>query len=108
MKLRITPLVMFFILLIALLVSVMFAYMLPEGFISYNSTGGPLSQLVVPPYSSSWIYKVYDSVYFDPNSGNVLELFGSPAGSNNSDSSVASLTHLLVMPATGAVVTVRL
>ena len=51
MKLRITPLVMFFILLIALLVSVMFAYMLPEGFISYNSTGGPLSQLVVPPYS---------------------------------------------------------
>jgi len=104
MKLRITPLVMFFILLIALLVSVMFAYMLPEGFISYNSTGGPLSQLVVPPYSSSWIYKVYDSVYFDPNSGNVLELFGSPAGSNNSDSSVASLTHLLVMPATGSTV----
>jgi hypothetical protein len=102
MKLRITPLVMFFILLIALLVSVMFAYMLPEGFISYNSTGGPLSQLVVPPYSSSWIYKVYDSVYFDPNSGNVLELFGSPAGSNNSDSSVASLTNLLVMPPTGS------
>jgi hypothetical protein len=96
---------MFFILLIALLVSVMFAYMLPEGFISYNSTEMNMSSLVVPPYSSSWIYKVYDSVYFDPASCNVLELFGSPAGlpgGPGRDNSVASVTNLVVMPPTGS------
>lgn len=98
---KLTSFTIFFILLIVLLISVVFAYVLPEGFISYNSNGGSLSQLVVPPYSSNMIYKVFDSVYFDPTSGNVIELFGIPGGSNNADSTVNSLTNIIVMPELG-------
>jgi hypothetical protein len=98
---KLTSFTIFFILLIVLLISVVFAYVIPEGFISYNSNGGNLSQLVVPPYSSNMIYKVYDSIYFDPNSGNVIELFGVPGGSNNTDSTVNSLTNIIVMPELG-------
>ena len=98
---KLTSFTIFFILLIVLLISVVFAYVLPEGFISYNSNGGSLSQLVVPPYSSNMIYKVFDSVYFDPASGNVIELFGIPGGSNNADSTVNSLTNIIVMPEMG-------
>ena len=98
---KLTSFTIFFILLIVLLISVVFAYVIPEGFISYNSNGGNLSQLVVSPYSSNMIYKVFDSVYFDPNSGNVIELFGIPGGSNNTDSTVNSLTNMIVMPELG-------
>ena len=99
---KLTSFTIFFILLIVLLISVVFAYVLPEGFISYNSNGGSLSQLKVPPYSSTnMIYKVFDSVYFDPASGNVIELFGIPGGSNNADSTVNSLTNIIVMPEMG-------
>ena len=99
---KLTSFTIFFILLIVLLISVVFAYVLPEGFISYNSNGGSLSQLKVPPYSSTnMIYKVFDSVYFDPDTGNVIELFGIPGGSNGTDSTVNSLTNIIVMPEMG-------
>ena len=101
---KLTSFTIFFILLIVLLISVVFAYVIPEGFISYNSNGGNLSQLVVPPYSSNMIYKVFDSVYFDPASGNVIELFGIPGGSNNTDNTVNSLTNMIVMPELGGTV----
>lgn len=99
---KLTSFTIFFILLIVLLISVVFAYVLPEGFISYNSNGGSLSQLKVPPYSSTnMIYKVFDSVYFDPATGNVIELFGIPGGSNGTNNTVSSLTNIIVMPEMG-------
>jgi hypothetical protein len=99
---KLSKTVIFLILLLVLLISVIFAYSIPEGFISYNNGGVSLSQVVIPPYSNSSVTKLYDSVYLDNNgSNNVIMLFGSPQGSNNSDSSVASLTSIIVMPPGG-------
>lgn len=57
-----------------------------------------MSQMAVPPYSSTkQMYRVYDSIYFDANSGNVVELFG--------DSASNQLTNMVVMPRTGSKVT---
>ena len=96
--LKLTPFVIFFLLLVVLLISVMFSYVLPEGMIGYNKNAGIMSQMAVPPYSSTkQMYRVYDSIYFDANSGNVVELFG--------DSASNQLTNMVVMPRTGSKVT---
>ena len=96
--LKLTPFVIFFLLLVVLLISVMFSYAIPEGMIGYNKNAGIMSQMAVPPYSSTkQIYRVYDSIYFDSNSGNVVELFGDSASNN--------LTNMVVMPRTGSKVT---
>ena len=95
---KLTPFVIFFLLLVVLLISVMFSYAIPEGMIGYNKNAGIMSQMAVPPYSSTkQIYRVYDSIYFDSNSGNVVELFGDSASNN--------LTNMVVMPRTGSKVT---
>ena len=96
--LKLTPFVIFFLLLVVLLISVMFSYAIPEGMIGYNKNAGTMSQMAVPPYSSTkQIYRVYDSIYYDPNSGNVVEFFG--------DSASDKLTNMVVMPRTGSKVT---
>jgi hypothetical protein len=96
--LKMTPFVIFFLLLVVLLISVMFSYVIPEGMIGYNKNAGIMSQMAVPPYSSTkQMYRVYDSIYFDANSGNVVELFG--------DSASNQLTNMVVMPRTGSKVT---
>jgi hypothetical protein len=96
--LKLTPFVIFFLLLVVLLISVMFSYVIPEGMIGYNKNAGIMSQMAVPPYSSTkQIYRVYDSIYYDPNSGNVVEFFG--------DSASEKLTNMVVMPRTGSKVT---
>ena len=96
--LKLTPFVIFFLLLVVLLISVMFSYAIPEGMIGYNKNAGIMSQMAVPPYSSTkQIYRIYDSIYFDSNSGNVVELFG--------DSASNKLTNMVVMPRTGSKVT---
>lgn len=96
--LKLTPFVIFFLLLVVLLISVMFSYAIPEGMIGYNKNAGTMSQMAVPPYSSTkQIYRIYDSIYYDPNSGNVVEFFG--------DSASEKLTNMVVMPRTGSKVT---
>lgn len=96
--LKLTPFVIFFLLLAVLLISVLFSYAIPEGMIGYNQNVGTMSQTTVPPYSSTkQIYRIYDSIYFDSNSGNIIELFG--------DSASNKLTNIVVMPRTGSKVT---
>ena len=99
MKRWCSPFMIFLLLLIVLLLSVVFSKYLPlEGFIGYNSSASNASHVLVKPYSSTiQLLKIYDSIYYDPTSGNMLELFGS--ASANSDTS--SLTDMIVIPRQG-------
>ena len=93
---KLSPIMIFLILLIVLVISVVFSksnWSIPEGFISYNYSGetpsASLQQLVIPPYNkTAQVYHVYDSIYFDSNNGNVIEFFGKqydPANNNQTN-----------------------
>jgi len=90
----------FFLLLLALLISVWFARYLPlEGFISYQQNVTGLSSVTVPPYTTTRnIIKLYDSVYYDSQTGAVLELFGKGGDTATTDTTGASLTNMVLMP----------
>ena len=103
MKRWCSPFVMFLILLIVLIISIVFTKYLPiEGFISYNPVRDQ-QLVIVPLYSSTQqLLKVYDSVYFDPQTGNMLELFGTPSGDNTATSNdVSTLTNMVLIPRQG-------
>ena len=108
---KLTQFTIFIILLIVLIISVYFSkylsYLSIEPFISYNYKANvdlDTAQVIVPPYSTSRsIYKVYDSIYYDPQNGNVLELFGTPY-TNTVDTTGTSLTNMILMPRVGSLV----
>jgi len=103
MKQWCSPFVMFLILLIVLIISIVFTKYLPiEGFVSYNPVRDQ-QLVIVPMYSATQqLLKVYDSVYFDPQTGNMLELFGTPSGDNTSTSNdISTLTNMVLIPRQG-------
>ena len=105
MKRWCSPFMIFLLLLIVLLLSVVFSNYLPlEGFIGYNSNSPNESHVLVKPYSSTiQLLKIYDSVYYDSTSGNVLELFGTPMGTGTgATSDASSLTDMIVIPRLGS------
>jgi hypothetical protein len=94
---------MFLILLIVLIISIIFSKFLPiEGFISYNPVRDQ-QLVIVPLYSATQqLLKVYDSVYFDPQTGNMLELFGTPSGDNTITSNdISTITNMVLIPRQG-------
>jgi hypothetical protein len=105
MKIKLSPIYIFLILLIVLVLSVIFSSRL-EGFISYNQKTPLLNQLYIQQYSDQHlVYKLYDSIYFDSVNGNIIELFGIPfnEASNNKkmtnvvDVTGTSLTDIVLM-----------
>ena len=81
---KFTPLTIFLFLLTVLLICVFVMFSTSEGFISFNESTPSLNQLYIPQYSTTnFVYKLYDSVYYDPINGNVIDLFGT--SSSNSD-----------------------
>ncbi len=93
---KITPLILFFILLVVLVLSIIFSRYLPlkntqEGLIGFNSGSGNEGNSVnIPQYNNTTDYKVthlHDSLYFDKKNGNLIEVNGqikqSPSDSGN-------------------------
>jgi hypothetical protein len=103
MNFKITPLILFIILLLVLFLSIIFVNKLnlEEGFISYNKDESVLNQLYVKQYSTTnLVYKLYDSIYYDSINGNVIELFGEPFDETNNetlDTEGSSLTDIVLM-----------
>ena len=99
-SLRFTSFSIFFLLLLVLLISVWFAQYLPlEGFIGYNQNVSGLASVTVPPYTNTRnITKLYDSLYYDSQTGSVLELFGQGGNTASTDTTGASLTNMVLMP----------
>jgi hypothetical protein len=105
---KLTNFTVFIILLVVLIISLFFSkWINVEPFISYNYTANTnisSNQVSVPPYSTTKsVYKVYDSIYYDSQNGNVIELFGTPY-TNSVDTTGQSLTNMILMPRAGSLV----
>ncbi len=84
---KITPLILFFILLVVLVLSIVFSKYLPlrkmkegikEGLIGFNSST-PSAQINIDFYSNlseKKVTQLYDNLYFDTKNGNLIEVDG--------------------------------
>lgn len=101
-SIKITPLVIFLILLIVLVISVIFGYRASEeGFTAYQFTKQPIDNVWIPQYtaqsSSSTVYKLYDNLFFDNKNGNLIEVDASGNGSTaNTDNTGSTITNVYV------------
>ena len=77
MEFKLSPLILFIILLVVLALSSMIkSYMNREGFITYNHGSALFSTKTVGIYSSeNPITKIYDDIYYDPRNGNVVVVY---------------------------------
>ena len=87
---KITPLILFLILLIVLVLSILFSNFLPlsntkESFVSFNQNKQPIDYVAIPQYSPSShsVVKIYDNVFFDTTNGNLIEVDGTAYVSGN-------------------------
>ena len=80
---KLSPLFIFLILLVVLVLSVIFSNWLPlsnnrEGLIQLYTNDPPLSKVKINKYSKTKeVTKLYDSLFFDTSNGNLIEVNGS-------------------------------
>ena len=84
MEIKITPFILFLILLITLVISMLFgnSFLLKrendkEGFVSFGYTNTDIMKVYIPQYSADETKKViylYDNLYFDGTNGNLIEV----------------------------------
>jgi hypothetical protein len=77
LSIKITPLVLFLLLLVVLVISVLFSntFLFKEAFISFKQSTNPLDGVNIPTYSkTARPYKLYDNLFIDPNNGNLIEV----------------------------------
>lgn len=104
--LKLTPLLLFLIILIVLILSTVIGNYLPlsEGFVSFSETTPVLNTVIIPQYSlTRHMYKMHDSLYFDELNGNVVQVYGKQYDptTSNLDVSGASISFISVMPRSG-------
>ena len=101
MSFKISPLILFLILLIVLVVSVIFGKLLNlEGFVSFAQSKNSSETIKIPQYSSTTnVYKLYDNIFFDNNNANLIEVdsttYGNAVG-GNTDLTGTSITNVYV------------
>jgi len=47
-----------------------------EGFISFGKNNTSMDTMSIPQYSSSYVNKLYDNIFYDPKNGNLIEVDG--------------------------------
>jgi hypothetical protein len=82
---KLTPLRIFLLILLVLLVSVVFgkqlqSYTRHEGMIDFYLKTPPLTQVVVPQYNSRKLFLIYNSIFYDPMNGNIVDVTSSTTG----------------------------
>jgi len=77
MEFKLSPLILFIILLLALALSAMWkTYLEKEGFITYNKDSALFSTKTVGIYSTeNPVTKIYDDIYYDPRNGNIVVVY---------------------------------
>lgn len=106
MKLKLSPLWLFLLLLIVLIASSIFikpyATLSKESFINfYGSTASNTMGLTIPNYVNK-VNKLYDNDFFDPTSGNLLRVYASAYNTNTpQDTTGASIDHVDVVDRSG-------
>lgn len=77
---KVTPFILFLILLITLVISMLFAnsWVLSnkytEGFVSYGYSNSNIMNVTLSPYSTNQVIYLYDNLYFDGKNGNIVEV----------------------------------
>ena len=99
MEIKLTPFVLFFILLLVLVISIVFMKNVKyEGFIDFYSASSPIdaSAVLVPVYSTNYpISKLYDNLYFDKRNSNLVALNGPFTGTASTDAKTLSSISIL-------------
>jgi hypothetical protein len=100
-SIKLTPLFLFLIMIVVLVISYIFGYKTEEGFVSYNQNQGSMYTVMIPFYScNNTTAKLYDNLYFDPINANLIEL-DSSAFTGNIDVNGASIRTVTVTPREG-------
>jgi len=82
----------FLLLLIVLVISITFGNMLNlEGFITFGYSNNTMDDMQIPQYSSAYVNKLYDNIFYDPKNGNLIEVDGVTYGNTISGNTVSSL-----------------
>ena len=82
----------FLLLLIVLVISITFGNTLNlEGFITFGYSNNTMDDMQIPQYSSAYVNKLYDNIFYDPKNGNLIEVDGVTYGNTISGNTVSSL-----------------
>jgi hypothetical protein len=92
MAIKLSPLMLFLLLLIVLVISITFGNMFNlEGFISFGHSNNSMDDMQIPQYSSAYVNKLYDNVFYDPKNGNLIEVDGITYGNSVTGNTVSTL-----------------
>lgn len=98
---KLSPLILFLILIAVLVISYIFGYKNYEGLVSYNQEAAPISTIQIPFYSSTRLTtKLYDNIYFDTANANLIEI-DSATYSANTDLIGNTISSISVTPREG-------
>ena len=99
---KLSPVMIFILLLLLLVISVVFcrwAMYNMDGFVGYNFDVEPLTSVKITNYSDkNNLYKLYDSLYFDNQNGNIIEVDSAAHVTGNT---VPVVTDLHIVPRIG-------
>lgn len=101
---KISPFVLFLILLIVLVVSIIVGRKIGyEGFVSYQQSTNPGNNFVIPSYSQNTVYKLYDNLFFDSVNANLLEIDSTKYDSTKGDDVIGNtiLTTTIIPRSSG-------
>lgn len=103
MSLKLSPLMLFLILLIVLVISIVFGNSLNlEGFVSFGNSVNSLDNINIPQYNkTNTVYKLYDNLYYDNKNGNLIEVNSSEYVSDNTDLTGSTINAIYVTPREG-------
>jgi hypothetical protein len=100
---KISPFVLFLILLIVLVVSVIIGRKIGyEGFVSYQQSKSTGTNFVIPSYSQNTVYKLHDNLFFDSVNANLLEI-DSPAFNSTPDITGDTILTTTIIPRTSGI-----
>ena len=108
LNIKLTPLVLFLMILFVLIISVLMSKMwtnpkLSEGFLSFKKDTPSLSLVTIPQYSATvQVTKLYDNIFFDQASGNVIRAYSPTYNESNLDATGNSITNIAVLPRVGS------
>lgn len=100
-SIKLSPLILFLILIAVLVISYIFGYKINEGFVSFEKSKASLDSVMIPGYSTkNSVYKLYDNLYFDQINANLIEV-DSTAFNGNVDVTGNTISKIFVTPREG-------
>lgn len=98
-NMKITPFILFLILLFVLVLSILFSKFLPlssttEGFVAFKQDKSQSDFVLIPQYSTaSTVVKLYDNLFYDTKNSNIIEVDGNAFVGNTAGGNVTANTR---------------